>query len=396
MKKELLERNIKIMYIRSFTSNLAFFLPVMTLFFQNIVSSVTFIALVFSIMSITTLIFEIPTGVFADLFGKKKTMIIASFLTVIAITLLAFSTSFYMLVIFAIIFAFKNTLFSGTQEALYYDSIKKLGKEKDYKKILGKNKVLLQIGSFIGAISGGFMASYFLRLPFLLTIPIAIFGLILVFFITEPNYKKEKHKSILKHTYGSLKPFIKNRQLFFLTIFGFFSFGVGEALFHLNQIFFDFVNLPITFFGIVFALISILGMFGALFSHSISEKIGDKQTLILSYLLNGLLIILATVFLGYLGVALLVLLSLFGGLSSPVMGHLLNREIESKNRSTVLSINNLFQSFGYIIFAPFIGYLADLYNISTAFRIAGILSILLVVILFFIKNKSIKTTQPIL
>ena len=346
MEKFLLQRNIKIMYIRSFTSHLAFFLPVMTLFFQNIVDSVTLVALVFSIMSITSLIFEIPTGAFADLFGKKKTMIIASFLTVVAITLLAFSTNFYMLIIFAVIFAFKNTLNSGTQEALYYDSIKKLGKEKDYKKILGRNEVLLQIGSFIGAISGGFMASYFLKLPFLLTIPITMFELVLVFFITEPDYRKEKHKNILKHSYKSFKPFIKNKQLFLLAIFGVFSFGIGESLFHLNQIFFNFVGLPISFFGISFAAISVLGMLGAFFSHSISEKIGDKQTLILSYLLKGLLIILAAVFLGYVGIFLLILTAFFGGLSSPVTGHLLNREIESKNRSTVLSINNLLQNFG--------------------------------------------------
>ncbi len=372
-ERYLLQRNIKIMYIRSFTSHLAFFLPVMT-----------------CIMSITALVFEIPTGAFSDLFGRKKTMMIASFLTVIAITLLAFSTSFYMLVLFAIIFAFKNTLNSGTQEALYYDSIKKLGKEKDYKKILGRNEVLLQIGSFIGAVAGGFMANYFLRLPFLLTIPLALLGFILVFLITEPSYKKEKHRNILKHSYKSFKLFIKNRQLLFLAVFGIFSFGVGESLFNLNQIFFDFVNLPVALFGIVLALISLLGMFGAFSSHYISEKLGDKQTLILSYILKGLLVVLATVFLGYFGVGLIILMALFGGISSPVMGHLLNREIESKNRSTVLSINNLMQNFGYIVFAPFIGYLADLYNISMAFRIAGILSIMVVVILFFIKNKGTK------
>ncbi|MBI2672859.1 MFS transporter [Candidatus Woesearchaeota archaeon] len=343
--------------------------------------------LIFSIMSITALIFEIPTGAFADLFGRKKTMIIASFLSVIAITLLALSTNFYMLVIFAVIFAFKNTLNSGTEEAFFYDSLKKLGREKDYKKILGRMEVLVQVGSFIGAIAGGFMASYFLRLPFLLTIPITVFELILVFFLTEPSYKKEKHKDIFKHSYGSLRLFIKNRQLLLLTLFGVFSFGIGESLFHLNQIFFDFVDLPISQFGIAFALISILSMFGAFSSHFVSEKIGDKQTLILSYLLKGLMVITATIFLGYVGVFLLVLRDLFGGLSSPVMGNLLNREIESKNRSTVLSINNLMKNLGYIVFAPFIGYLADIYNISTAFRIAGILSVVFVIILFFIKNK---------
>ena len=346
IEKSLLERNIKIAYVQAFISNLAFFLPVMVLFFNKIVDSVTLVALLFSIQAITTIILEVPTGAFADLYGRKNTLVFAGFLSVMAITLLAFSTSFYMLVAFSLIFAFKNTLASGTKEAILYDSLKQLKREKEYKKIIGVNHVLLKTGAVIGAVSGGFMAKSFIQLPFLLSIPISITGLILYILTTEPNYEKELSKSMFKQMHGSVKILISNKQLLFLSLFSLFSFGVAESSHHLSQIFYNFVNLPIAYFGIVAALGSLMGALGAFLSHRLAHKFGDKQVLITAKIFDGLMLILATVFLGYVGIVFMIIMGFFRNIGAPILAHLLNERIESKNRATILSLNSLMMNFG--------------------------------------------------
>jgi len=382
-----LERNITIAYLNAFISNLAFFLPVMTLFFQQVVNSVTLVAIIFSIQAITSIIFEIPTGAFADLFGRRKTLIIQSFLTIIAITLLAVSTNFLMLVIFSVIFALKNALGNGTDQALLYDTLKQMGREEEYKKIQGRLGTLTYTGAIIGGVAGGFMAGYFIRLPFLLTIPLTLIGLITSFLLIEPEYKKEIHKNIVRHAHNSFKIILLNKELLLLFLFSLFSFGIAESTYHLEQIFYQFVNLPVIYFGIVAAIASFMGVAGSLLSHHLSERFGDKRTLILSKLLDGLMILLATVFLGYASIFLLILVSFFRSIGSPIASHLFNREIESKNRATILSMNNLLNNLGYMIFAPLIGYVADLYSIATSFRISGILLMLTVGFLFFIKKE---------
>ncbi len=366
---------------------LAFFLPVMVLFFNKIVNSIFLVAMLFSIQAIVGLIVDIPSSSLADLFGRKNIMVIGGFLTVISFVLLAFSYNFIALVIFSIIFSFKNALYSGTQEALLYESVKELKIEKDYKKINGQLVTLTYAGGIIGAIAGGFMAKSYLRLPFILSIPIAFIVLISMFFLTEPKYEKEPNKSIFMHMKGATKILLENKQLLLLTLFGLLSFGLGESTFHLTQIYYNFVGLPIQFFGIVAAIGSFLGAIGALSSHTVSKKLGNKKTLILFYLLYAISLILATIYLGYIGVGFIALMSLFGGVPGPIMDYLINKEATSKNRATILSLNTFMSNLGYIIFAPLLGYLANLYTIAFAFKISGILLFLSVILIFFIKDK---------
>ncbi|HII15850.1 MAG TPA: MFS transporter [Nanoarchaeota archaeon] len=387
MKRNKLERNISIAYIGAFISNLAFFLPVMTLFFQQVVNSVTLVALIFSIQAITAIVFEIPTGAFADLFGRRKTLIIRSSLTVISLTLLALSTNFLMLAIFSFIFALKNALGSGTDQAMLYDTLKQLGREMEYKKIRGRLTTLMYLGAIIGGVAGGYMASSFMRLPFLLTIPITFISLGISLFWTEPNYKKESHKNIIRHAHSSFKILLSNKQLLLLFLFSLFSFGLAESTHYLEQIFYAFVTLPVTYFGIVASAAALMGVSGSLLSHKLSEKFGDRQTLIFSKILDGLMIVLATIFLGYAGIVLIILVSFFRSIGTPILDHLLNKEIESKNRATILSMNNLLNNAGYMLFAPLIGYAADIYSIATSFKISGILLMLTAGFLFFIKKK---------
>ncbi|HLC56485.1 MAG TPA: MFS transporter [Candidatus Nanoarchaeia archaeon] len=383
----LLNRNIKIAYVQAFLSQMAFFLPVVTLFFNDIVKSITLVGLLFSIQAIVMIIFEVPTGALADLFGKKNMLVIAGFFTVVAFTLLAFSTNFYMLVLFSIIFAFKNTLTSGTQEAVIYDSLKELKRENEYKKLLGRWNVLAMIGATIGGVAGGFMASKFIRLPFLLSIPLAVIYLILFILTIEPEYKKQQHNNVFKQMHSSVKILISNKQLLLLSLYGLFSFGIAESSYHLTQIFYDFVKLPVAYFGIVAAFGAFMGAFGSLLSYKLSNKFGDNKTLIVSKILDGIMLVLATIFLGYVGIIFMIILAFFRAIGSPIVSHLLNKQIESKNRATILSINSLLMNIGYVIFAPLIGYFADIYTIATSFKISGFMLISTVILLFFIKNK---------
>ena len=85
-----------------------------------------------SIFHIVSSSFEIPSGVVADVFGRKKTMVLASLVSFVSGLFMILSNNFWS-VAFAIGFsALSYNLESGTREALAYDSLKFAGQEEKY------------------------------------------------------------------------------------------------------------------------------------------------------------------------------------------------------------------------------------------------------------------------
>lgn len=87
--QEKLKSNIWKYYLNSFLSSMGFFGPIYILFFQSFGFSLSQIFFFLSIYGITTMVFEIPTGIFSDYFGRKNTLIISSVAFVLALSLIS-------------------------------------------------------------------------------------------------------------------------------------------------------------------------------------------------------------------------------------------------------------------------------------------------------------------
>ena len=73
--KAYFERNIVLNYIIGCLMWGRFFIPVLALFYIASQVSLAQFTVIMAIFSFTTLVLEIPTGVVADLLGKKKTLL---------------------------------------------------------------------------------------------------------------------------------------------------------------------------------------------------------------------------------------------------------------------------------------------------------------------------------
>ena len=109
-----------------------------------------------SIFHIVSSSFEIPSGVVADVFGRKKTMVLASLVSLISGLFMILSNNFWS-VAFAIGFsALSYNLESGTREALAYDSLKFAGQEEKYNKFASTEMMLYRITSSTATLCAGF------------------------------------------------------------------------------------------------------------------------------------------------------------------------------------------------------------------------------------------------
>lgn len=109
-----------------------------------------------SIFHIVSSWFKIPSGVVADVFGRKKTMVLASLVSFVSGLFMILSNNFWS-VAFAIGFsALSYNLESGTREALAYDSLKFAGQEEKYNKFASTEMMLYRITSSTATLCAGF------------------------------------------------------------------------------------------------------------------------------------------------------------------------------------------------------------------------------------------------
>lgn len=98
---------------------------------------------------------EIPSGVIADVLGRKKTMVLSRVMSVFSAVAMLFSNSFEGIILAIGISALSYNLASGTREALAYDSLKKYGREEEYNKFAANEMMIYRVGSALSTLLAG-------------------------------------------------------------------------------------------------------------------------------------------------------------------------------------------------------------------------------------------------
>jgi len=325
-------------------------------------------------------IMEIPTGAVADYFGRKTSLICAAFVSSIGVFIYSITPNIYLFMLGEFLWATGFALMSGADEALIYDSLKKLKKENQSKKIFGRFSsfeigaltVAAPLGSIIAKYFGLRYTMMFMAVPFLLA---TFIGLT----FTEPKTKKKVESTrYLKLMFGGINYFRKHDKLKILafdmisvSIFIFFVVWLYQPL--LMQL-----GVPIIYFGFIHALALTLPQIYFLNNFGKLEKLfGSKKRYILfSALITGVCFIIMglTSYLPAI-LALLFILSGFGLTRQVLFRSYLNKYIESHNRATVISTISMIDRFVRAIMYPIIGWMVT-FSLRFTFIVVGILIII--------------------
>ena len=111
------------------------------------------IGLAESVLHIVSLLFEIPSGMVADLLGRKRTLVFGGFLGVAANVLMAFAPNLFFICFAMGLNAISNTMFSGTNTALVYDSLKQAGRTEDYIKVSANESQISMAANAFGSLA---------------------------------------------------------------------------------------------------------------------------------------------------------------------------------------------------------------------------------------------------
>ena len=140
----------------------------------------------------------------------------------------AFTSIFWIFILLEIFKGLSNSLYSGSLEALVYDTLKEDGKESTFDKVVSNMETAAWIGLFISAIAGGFLYQYWFRSPWIIQGIIYALAALTVLKLHEPilDTKKYTLKTILTQNVSGFKEVFRNIKIAQATIV-FIIIGAG-------------------------------------------------------------------------------------------------------------------------------------------------------------------------
>jgi len=331
---------------------------------------------------------EIPSGAIADRVGRNIALMLSGITVVAAAFTYSITPNIFLFFLAETLWALSMALFSGTDQAFLFNTLKTMDQEEQLPKIISRNQTMNLIALTISAPLGSIIAE-FISLQFtMFCLGLIYFGAFLVSLtFKEPKIEtaqqSQKYLTILKEGFHELR---KNKILRILCFDRVFIGVLTYFLFWTYQVYLGEINIPILWFGFITASMNIINMVFTLLIPWFL-KLFKKKLIFL--IIVDLIIGIAYILLGFtinpiLGIILLLTIVAFGYPRYLIYVNGINEQIESENRATVLSTINMFGSLIMAIIYPFIGLLVE-WNLFAVFIITGIL-ILTFTVLTRVKN----------
>ena len=354
-------------------------MPIIVLFFQENGLTLMEVMILQSVYSFTIAITEIPSGYFADYFGRKNSLILGTILTFCGYLIFSNFSSFEIFVCAQIIIALGGSLMSGADSAIMYDTLLEIENEKHYTKVEGRTYAIGNFSEAVAGLLGGFLATISLLLPVQVQTSILFLCIPIAISLVEPSLHKENKieegfYSIIKVVKFSLLENIKLRWLIiYSSIMGVATLSAAW----LAQPFFKSIDIPIVYYGILWASLNIIAGISSVNSYKFEQKYNTPNLLLLLGLLMSLSFIIIYFTPNYFGLILIFAIYYLRGILTPLLKNQININTESNIRATVMSVRSFILRIGFAITAPIFGYLADNISISHSFLLLSLLVIIL-------------------
>ncbi|MDC0357233.1 MFS transporter [Oligoflexia bacterium] len=354
-------------------------MPIIVIFFQDNGIALKEVFILKAIFSVVALILEIPSGYFADVFGRKAAHIWGGVFFLGAYLIYCLAGSFWWFAGAEVSLGIGISLLSGSGEALAYDSLLALGQEHRYRGLEGRMITISSFSEAIGGILGGFLAVSSLRTPFYLeALILACFVGVSLTLVEPPRAKLKQGVSRLVQLKQALAyALFTNKELKWLLIYSAVSGCATYMIAWLAQPYMESVAFPLAFFGLAWAFFHLVMGCVSWYADRIVSLIGERRTLALLPVLIGLGYFCLSACQNIWGVAFILILYLVRGIRLPLTREYINRLTTSESRATVLSLVSFLLRIIFAILSPIVGWMADLYTLSFAFKIcAGVFLLL--------------------
>lgn len=353
-------------YLEVLISTLFFFAAAfMVVYFNNLGFSIFQIGVLTSSTWLASLVFEIPTGAVADVYGRKFSVLLGFFIEGLGALLIFFFTDFYYLVFVFAFIGFGATFSSGAKEAWVVDLVK--SNQKLMKNYFVKISSVLGFSAIFSGIIGAWFVKNFGLRPIWLVGSVSFLVSIIFLLFARENFSGNKptvKKSLLKLKNQTEKSFWYTKRhpvlsyLILASIVGIFASLLESAFTWIPYL--QEVGLQDHQFGYLFSAMGVMGFVAPLIGGKLSRIGKEKKFIMFSIALT----ILCTVFIIFTNtlipaLTIFMLTFLFSQMYAPISSVYFQKFAPSKMRATITSVKSMLSALAGVIFLPIVGLIVD-------------------------------------
>ncbi len=387
MNQKSVKNNLLLIYAYTFATGLFFDRALWVLFLVERGMNMAQVGLLESLLHAAILLFEVPTGMVADLYGRRKSMLIGTFVSLFYALFMMISGNFFTFSLAFALMGLSVTFKSGASQALLYETLQASGRESNYTKIAGNETALLLVSLSIAQWVGGLMAELSWTLVYSSIIAAQLVAMLLVWLIKEPapplpELTATGSSPAKRSTIGLWKaqivdallvwkkePSLRKPVVLFVSLVTIMTVVIFYAQEHLKRQGFSTGEI-----GFIFMLEALLSAVAAKLAHRVERKFQFAPLFRSIYLIFLLLLLLFAAGQGWIAVLLLYGMGLTSTGLEPIFSNFVQAKLSSQVRATFFSMISLLTSFGIMLIFPLFGAIVDRIGFSYSFMsLAGLL-----------------------
>ncbi|WP_240703051.1 MFS transporter [Cohnella luojiensis] len=325
------------------------------------------------IYALTIVLLEVPTGIMADKWGRKRMLVLSAILGCSEFLILLFATEFWHFATVVFLAGISRASSSGSENALLYDTLALQGKAASFEKQLGRLNACDFGSAMLAALCGSLLASKFnLELNYWISLGSALIALLLSISLIEPpeaagdasdEDEDEDDVPFKRYVTESLRFFRVNPGVRLIVLSGMITGAAMGYIYEFWQLYANRLEVPIIFFGVLSAAIMLLQLPGNLLAHLLIRRFSYRTLIfiVITVIAIGFTYVAASM--DYIGLAAMLVICLFSGVMEPIAAGYLHHRIDSSMRATIDSFRSLGENALSIIVGLGFGYFSTQYDV---------------------------------
>lgn len=344
------------------------------------------------VFHITSMIFEVPSGMAADLFGRRRTLILSGIVGMCSAVLMTWEGWAGFIYCGMVFSALSLNLASGTEEALIYDSLLEAGSEGSYKKVWANISFIARMASTFACAASPLAIMMGYRHTYYISAFLYFCTIVFVLQVKEPvvtekqkmrsrsgteekgGWSKDQMKRELgerwKKHIAETGIFIKDhpRTMVKLLANAALACPCYLIMMYLQE---HLVNCgwPKSFIGIPMLVIPFAGAVGT----RIAVK--NRSRLSKALLIGGIISGIGTCLVGSNALVIVIIGACVArgceGFAEILVSENVNRDFTSDHRATLVSVDSMCYSLLMVAASPLTGFVGERFGVNAAFYLLG-------------------------
>jgi MFS family permease len=331
---------------------------------------------------------EMPTGIVADTYGRKTSLVIGSALMGVSMLAWPIAPTVPLILIAYAGMALGFTFLSGAEEALFFESLKTIGRAQEYQRLAGQIGAVT-LGAFaVGNALSGLLATVDLIVPFLVGGLCILVMLVIVMTLRESpaemqpdSQSRKSYRQVLREALLVMKtrPALRYPMIY-LALVPMAASLLETFLVQPQAILF---GVPVAGIGFVIMGVQLTNILGSNWSQQISMSVGERRVIYLSPLVIITSLVLLAVLQILPSLTLIAVIGFVTAVLRPLVMNLIHAEVSDDIRATALSMQSLISLSLMTIGELALGYIADKAGLPIAYIVlAGSMGLMSLVLLW--------------